>query len=40
MRQASGVRCQAYRGDLALIPHLSSIIRSFHREDGEEREES
>jgi hypothetical protein len=30
---------QACRGDLALIPHLSSIIRNSNREDGEGREE-
>jgi hypothetical protein len=35
----SGVRSQACRGDLALIPHLSSIIRNSNREDGEVREE-
>jgi hypothetical protein len=37
--QESGVRSQARRGDLALIPHLSSIIPSSNREDGEAREE-
>jgi hypothetical protein len=38
--QASGVRCQACGGDLALIPHLSSIIRNSNREAREVREES
>jgi hypothetical protein len=33
----SGVRSQACRGDLALIPHLSSIIRNSNREAREER---
>jgi hypothetical protein len=33
-------RSQARRGDLALIPHLSSIIPSSNREAGEVREES
>jgi hypothetical protein len=33
------VATKARRGDLALIPHLSSIIRNSNREDGEVREE-
>jgi hypothetical protein len=36
--QASGVRSQACRSGLALIPHLSSIIRNSNREDREVRE--
>jgi hypothetical protein len=37
--QESGVRSEACRGDLALIPHLSSIIRNSNREVREIREE-
>jgi hypothetical protein len=37
--EESGVRSQACRGDLALIPHLSSIIRNSNREVREIREE-
>jgi hypothetical protein len=37
-REESGVRSQACRGELALIPHLSSIIRNSNREAREVRE--